>query len=65
MLKSTDPFLRSPIIGEQAEKSGFNSAEWHTDHIPMAIGRRERSLTKKQVILKEKLRVLFVFKLSS
>ncbi len=42
MLKPTDPFLRSPIIGEQAGKNGFNSAEWHTDHIPMAIGRRER-----------------------
>ncbi len=34
MLKLTDLFLRSPIIGKQAENNGFNSAGLHTDYIP-------------------------------
>ncbi len=34
MPNSTDPFLRSHIIGGQAGKNGFNTTELHTDHIP-------------------------------
>lgn len=34
ILKFVYPFLRSPVIGKQAEKSEVNPAELHTKHIP-------------------------------
>ncbi len=37
-----------PIIGKQAEKNGFNSAELHTDHLPKFREARAELMNSRQ-----------------